>query len=52
MIFNDKDVRGNWIPLRLEVGSWVTLVPVEIGHGFVMHVSMATSRLSVHGMLK
>lgn len=31
VIYNDKDLRGNWIPLRLEVGSWVTLMPAERG---------------------
>ena len=31
VIFNDQDASGQWIPLQLEVGSWVTLKPASIG---------------------
>ena len=25
VLYNDIDARGKWIPLRVEIGSWVTL---------------------------
>lgn len=31
VIYNDKDAAGRWIPLRIEVGSWVTLKPATRG---------------------
>ena len=31
VIFNNQDVGRHWIPLRLEVGSWVTLKPASSG---------------------
>lgn len=31
VVYNDQDVGGQWIPLRLEVGSWVTLKPASTG---------------------
>ena len=31
VIYNDQDARGRWIPLRLEIGSWVTLQPTMSG---------------------
>ena len=47
VIFNDQDASGQWIPLRLEVGSWVTLKPASRGpwardsrrHGDESHAS-------------
>ena len=31
MLYNDQDAAGRWIPLRVEIGSWVTLKAVERG---------------------
>ena len=31
MLFNDRDSAGRWIPLRVEIGSWVTLQPLTSG---------------------
>ena len=31
VVYNDQDVGGQWIPLRLEVGSWGTLKPASTG---------------------
>lgn len=30
-VHNEPDNDGNWVPLRLEVGSWVSLQPGKIG---------------------
>lgn len=31
VLFNDQDGDGRWIPLRVEIGSWVTLKAAERG---------------------
>jgi len=31
VIFNNKDAARSWIPLCIEIGSWVTLKPVASG---------------------
>lgn len=31
VVHNDKDTSGKWIPMKLEVGSWVTLQPESTG---------------------
>lgn len=31
LVHNEPDNDGNWVPLRLEVGSWVSLQPGKIG---------------------
>ena len=31
VIYNDQDESGHWIPIRLEIRSWVTLQPTLIG---------------------
>lgn len=31
VIFNDQDAAGRWIPLQIEIGSWVTLKPTTTG---------------------
>ena len=31
VIYNDKDAAGRWIPLRIEIGSWITLKPTASG---------------------
>lgn len=32
VVFNDQDVDGRWIPMRLEIDSWVTLRAAARGH--------------------
>jgi len=31
VVFNDQDVNGAWIPMWLEIDSWVTLQPASRG---------------------
>jgi hypothetical protein len=31
VLYNDQDTAGRWIPMKLEVGSWITLQPRRDG---------------------
>jgi len=50
LIYNGLDSEGNWVSLKLEVGSWICLQPRKIG-GYTCDVKKHGST-SIHGSYK